>query len=554
MTATQSAPSPAKRAQQRIIDPVRSHLRRASQLSVMAGLIGPLLAALIAWSIGSWVSGAPVFLSVLAVALVFLALSALRGLLNYFAEGLLYQAAEQTITRERRLLIQREARSLSAVRSGEIAALMSQKLPLLQPWITRYYVAMARVRWLPLVILVLSFTMSWIVGLVLLVAGPLIPVFMALVGLAAEDASKKQMDEIGSLNDLTLERLSALLDIRALGATERMTKDFASRAQKLRHQTMQVLRIAFLSSAVLELFSALGVAMVAVFVGFTLLGELQFGTWGGGLSIEQGLFLLLIAPDFFQPMRDLAAAWHDRAAGFAVVKELDALDQADRQAFLGTAKPAAPLAGAVDIRVENAVVERAGQTIPLPDVHLTSGRSLAVIGPSGAGKTTLLSALLGLTPLAQGRIEINGAPLDDQNADAWRARAAFIPQRVHFANQPLRDWLTPRGSNVDLWDALEQAEIADAVKALPEGLDTRLGETGGGVSGGEARRLMVARAIMMDGDVLIADEPTADLDRETADRVIRALLQQVSRGATLIVSTHDTRLAAALDQQVGIAP
>jgi ATP-binding cassette subfamily C protein CydD len=200
--------------------------------------------------------------------------------------------------------------------------MLTDKLPLLRPAILRHRPAALRAAVLPLAYLALALPFSWAVALILAVAGPLIPVFMALVGLAAREASERQMDEIGSLSGLLGERLSALTDIRLLDAAQRMSADFADRAEALRERTMAVLRVAFLSSTVLELFSAIGVAMVAVYVGFALLGEIPFGAWATPLTLSEGIFLLMLAPEFFQPLRDLAAAWHDKAGALAVTREL----------------------------------------------------------------------------------------------------------------------------------------------------------------------------------------------------------------------------------------
>ncbi|SEG32009.1 ATP-binding cassette, subfamily C, CydD [Jhaorihella thermophila] len=396
----------------------------------------------------------------------------------------MFDAADKTIARERETLISREARARTEAGSAQIAALVVQKLPLLQPWITCYHVAMLRAQVLPVLLLVLSFSQSWVVGLTLLVAGALIPLFMALVGMAAEDASKRQMTEIASMNDMVMDRISAMLDIRLLGAVDRSAADFEARANTLRERTMAVLRVAFLSSTVLELFSALGVAMVAVFVGFTLLGEIGFGSWGDGLTLGQGLFLLLIAPDYFQPLRDLATAWHDRAAGFAVVADLDELDAADRIGFVGQAEPCTPLAGPISVKSKGAVARVADSEVMVPDLSLSEGQSVALVGPSGAGKTTALAALAGLVPLASGDIEVNGQSLNEKTADAWRARLALVPQRPHFPDETLQDWLDPRGTGTDPTSALQMAAALNIVARLPDGLETRLGESGGGVSGG----------------------------------------------------------------------
>lgn len=538
------------RARVRIIAPVSGQLRRAGWLSVAAGGLWPVQAAALAWAVSGWVSGEPPMERAVIAALVFLVCATLKSALEHRAGALLFAAADQTIARERAVLIQREARAPGPEGSASVASLIVQKLPLLQPWVTRYHVAMVRATVLPLVLLVLAFSQSWVVGLTLLVAGPLIPVFMALVGMAAEDASKRQLDEIGTLNDMVMDRLAAMLDIRLLGAAERAALDCEKRADNLRERTMAVLRVAFLSSTVLELFSALGVAMVAVFVGFTLLGEIGFGSWGTGLTIGEGLFLLLIAPEFFQPLRELAAAWHDRAAGFAVVAELDALDAADRVTFVGAAVPSDPVDGPMNVAVSGAKIRLSERQVILPDFDLGKGESLALVGPSGVGKTTTLSAIAGLVPLSAGKIVVCRTLLAETTADAVRARVAWMPQRLHFPDQSLAEWMGTVGSDRDPWPALQMADAADIVRNLPKGLDTRLGQTGGGVSGGEARRLFLARTIHTGADLILADEPTSDLDRDTALRIIGTLKQLQDQGRTIIVATHDPELVSAMDHKV----
>lgn len=550
MTAT----SQRQRAKERIIAPVARDLRVAGALSVFAGALWPLQAGAIAWAVAGWVDGLPPMERAWPAALVFVACGVVRAAIEHLSGGILFRAADRTVAREREALIRREARAPAGSGSAAVASLVVQKLPLLGPWITRYHVAMTRVSVLPLLLVALAFWFSWVVGLTLLVAGPLIPVFMALVGMAAEDASRRQMDEIGSMNAMLMDRLSAMLDIRLLGAAERAADDFSERAETLRERTMEVLRIAFLSSTVLELFSAIGVAMVALIVGFMLLGVIGYGTWGTPLTLGEGLFLLLIAPDFFQPMRDLAAAWHDRAAGYAVVADLDALDAEARIPFVGEARAAAPLPGTMTVVFDGAVAGLRGVDVALPDVSLNAGETLALTGPSGVGKSTALAAIAGLVPLKAGRIEVCGRPLDAETADAWRARIAFVPQRPHFPDVTLGEWLDVRGTGGDAWPALRLADADGIVNRLPDGLATRLGETGGGVSGGEARRLMLARAVLSGGDLVLADEPTADLDPETAERIITALKRLNADGRAVIVATHDPALARAMDRQLELTP
>ena len=541
--------SPKSAVLVRIDQAARPALKPASYAMALSGVLWPVQAGGAALSIQAWAEGRPEGL--LWAALLFVAVGGLRALLDYWAGGLLFRMADMRISEERHAMLAREAaRAEQAITSASLAALASQKLSLLMPYLTRYQPAMMRVKIVPLVLLGLTFYISWVAGLVLLVAGPLVPVFMALIGVAAKQASERQMVEIGALNDLLIDRLSALADIRLLDATRQAEEDFEIRAEGLRHRTMAVLRVAFLSSTVLELFSAIGVAMVAVYVGFSLLGEIDFGTWGRSLTLYQGVFILLLAPEYFQPLRDLAAAWHDRAAALAVAGEMDALERVEGEAVPGLGGKAEPLKGQATISAQGAVVLRGEQQVLLPELDLKQGEAVALCGPSGAGKTSALLALAGLLPLVGGDISVAGVPLEGGVADAWRARLTFIPQAVHMPDTSLRRFLDPDESGGDIHAALMAAHADGIVAALPDGLETRLGETGAGVSGGEARRLLVARAILRGADVVLADEPTADLDPDTSVRLIESLRSLARHGAVVLVASHDPQVIAAMDRRV----
>ena len=525
----------------------------ASWLTAGASLLWIVQAALVAGVFSRLLIGTG-GVSVTLGTLGFLGLYLLRLGMSYLAEGLLFRAGQTIVTTTRRGILDREARTQGASDQGgpgAIAALAGEKLDALVPYITRYAPAQKRVMTVPLVILPLAFWQSWAVGVVFLIAGPLIPLFMALVGYAAQDASEKHMKEIGTLGDMLVDRLAALADLKLLGAVPRVADQFDAAADDLRSRTMAVLRIAFLSSTVLELFAALGVAMVAVWVGFSLLGELSWGAYGGGITPWGGIFLLLLAPDYFQPLRDLSAAWHDKAAGLAVAGELAAWEEEDRTPLLGQGITAAPLKGPAEIVLRNLQAQRGTRRIAYPDASIAPGARVALSGPSGVGKTTLLRLIAGLERRVGGEIRVAGQLLDDETADGWRARLGWMPQAPMFLDRSLRfnvgfgAALTP--------ELIETSALDGVISALPKGDLTGLGETGGGLSGGEARRVMLARALASDPDVVLADEPTADLDRETAERVTEGLLALAARGATLIVATHDPALIARMDEVLVIA-
>ncbi|MEG3662276.1 thiol reductant ABC exporter subunit CydD [Celeribacter halophilus] len=529
-------------------------IKTASYLTALSALLWLPQAAFVAGVFSRLLTGEG-GVGVATGAVAFLAFAAVRLVLNYLAEGLLFRAGQAIVTQTRQVILTREARThgMSPLGGpGALAALAGEKLDALLPYITRYAPAQTRVMTVPFAILALAFWQSWAVGVVFLIAAPLIPLFMALVGYAAQEASERQMQEIGSLGDLLVDRLAALADIRLLGAAPRLIGQFEQAADDLRARTMAVLRIAFLSSTVLELFAALGVAMVAVWVGFSLLGELSWGAYGGGITPWGGIFLLLLAPDYFQPLRDLSTAWHDKAAGLAVAGELATWKAHEAEALMGTGEKVAPLSGPADIHLRGLTAKRGSRSIVYPDADIPAGARVALSGPSGSGKTTLLRLIAGLERPASGAVQVAGQELGEDTADAWRARLGWMPQAPMFMGRSLRHNIA-FGAPLST-DLIDEAALKQVLDALPKGDLTVLGETGGGLSGGEARRVMLARALAARPDIVLADEPTADLDRETADRVTEALLALAERGATLIVATHDARLIAKMDQVIEVAP
>lgn len=521
--------------------------RTGIALSVLAAMVWPAQAAAVAWLLADLLT-VPAQAPVLLAPAAFMALAVLRQVLELAAQRHLSTAADARIAALRQEIIDGEQAAVDPSQiggAGALAALTADKLEALRPYLLRYAPSKAKATILPLILLGLSLWHSWAVALVLLVAGPLIPVFMALVGWAAKAASERQMTEIGALSDLLADRLAALSDMRLIGAGEAIVGGFAQASDTLRDRTMAVLRIAFLSSTVLELFAALGVAMVAVWVGFSLLGELGWGAWCGALSPMAGIFLLLLAPDFFQPLRDLAAAWHDRAAADAVMDEIARWREDTRARRLGGG----------DARPENTAVGLRGVVFRgrrYPDLDIARGDRLAITGPSGSGKTSLLRLLAGLDRPDAGLVLLGDRPLDDSNADAWRERIGWMPQAPHFLNRSLRHNIG-FGAPLDS-DVLRASQSLDVIEALPEGDQTLLGAQGAGLSGGEARRITLARALHGGPSLILADEPTADLDAETARAITDGLLAFADAGGTLIVATHDADLIARLGRDLRLEP
>lgn len=527
----------------------------------------------------------------------------LRAWLDAWSSTRMFESARSHLTlwRERAItsLSARSPLDRSRLHAGTAASVLAEQAEAILPWLTRYHGAMWRVRLMPLVVLLPVAWYSWAAATVLITAAPLIPLFMVLVGWRARAASEAQWLQMSSMNAFLLDRLRGLPTLRALGSVQATARRLRASAEDLRQRTMKVLRIAFLSSAVLELFSALGVAMVAAYVGFHVLGYLEFGAWGGRLTLGEGLFILLLAPAFFEPLRELAAVWHDRAAGVAAMDALerlngnglplldeattvrpgaggaaaDSLSSADHdQSAPDAVKPASAKAALVKAAsVKPASTDPASPQRPAPGVQLTDlgfafpdekpvfqgfslavrpGERVALVGGSGTGKTVLMSLLAGLLVPTSGRIEIDGQTLGPDTVRALRERMAWMGQRAHVFAAPVRDNIALGRPSVDdeqVRQAITTARLDTVAQAHP---GISLGEGGTGLSGGEAARLALARLMAApEADLLLADEPTAHLDSETADQVAESLVT-LARGRTLIVATHDPRLAARMDRIV----
>lgn len=527
----------------------------------------------------------------------------LRAWLDAWSSTRMFESARSHLSlwRERAItaLSARSPLDRSRLHAGTAASVLAEQAEAILPWLTRYHGAMWRVRLMPLVILLPVAWYSWAAAAVLITAAPLIPLFMVLVGWRARAASEAQWLQMSSMNAFLLDRLRGLPTLRALGSVQATARRLRASAEDLRQRTMKVLRIAFLSSAVLELFSALGVAMVAAYVGFHVLGYLEFGAWGGRLTLGEGLFILLLAPSFFEPLRELAAVWHDRAAGVAAMDALerltgnglplldeatnvrpgaggaaaDSLSSANHdQSTPDAVKPASAKAALVKAAsVKPASTDPASPQRPAPGVRLTDlgfafpdekpvfqgfslevrpGEHMALVGGSGTGKTVLMSLLAGLLVPTAGRIEIDGQTLAPDTVRALRERMAWMGQRAHVFAAPVRDNIALGRPSVDderVRQAITTARLDTVAQAHP---GISLGEGGTGLSGGEAARLALARLMAApEADLLLADEPTAHLDSETADQVAESLVT-LARGRTLIVATHDPRLAARMDRVV----
>ncbi|MBX9730798.1 MAG: ATP-binding cassette domain-containing protein [Sphingomonas sp.] len=355
---------------------------------------------------------------------------------------------------------------------------------------------------------------------------------MILTGTLARGASERQLAALGQLSGLFVDRVRTLSIIRHFSAEERIARQVEAATRDVAERTITVLRAAFLSSATMEFFSALSVALVAVYCGFSLLGLLPFPA-PEVLTLREAFFALAMAPEFYLPMRRMAAAYHEKQLGEAAMAELSSI--------LDTAIPPPAHGRYAGIVAQGLTIDWPGRRIGPVNLSIGATGMVAITGPTGSGKTSMLAAIAG--QIAPSRGSVTAIAPDDI---AWAA------QRPLILPGSLRDTLALARPGVD--DAAIMA-VAARVGLMPlitgraEGLDLSLDHRGSGLSGGERRRIGLARALLSGRPLLLCDEPTADLDAESAEAII-ALLQDIARNYAVIVATHDARLIDRVDVEV----
>jgi len=477
--------------------------------------------------------------------LVLLAVLLVRSLLGVLREWAGQQASIRIRRSLRGLLLSHLDRLGPAYagnqRSGELSSVLLEQVEALDGFFARYLPQMALAGLLPLVILAFIFPVNWAAGLIFLITAPLVPVFMALVGTRAAEANRRNFAALSQLGSHFLDVVQGVVTLKLFQRSQSQADVIETGADEFRQRTMQVLRLAFLSSAVLEFFASISIAVVAVYLGFSFLGHLDFGYWESPVSLYQGLFILLLAPEFYLPLRELGTHYHARQEAVAAADSLRELLDAKPQSM-------GPDGGGIESTIHQISIEKAELTYPGAsrpvfsglDLTLQRGRIVALAGPSGAGKSSLLLAILGFQSLSDGRISVNGKPLDSISSLAWLDRVAWVSQQTTLFPGTLRDNLllaAPAATEHQLYQALEQANALEFVQRLPNGLDTTVGERGTGLSGGQIQRLALARAFLKDAPVLLLDEPTANLDRSSEQLVLQSL-QRLCAGRLVLMLTH----------------
>lgn len=434
---------------------------------------------------------------------------------------------------------------LAALPSASLTNQWVEQVDALDGFYARYLPQQWLATLVPLMLLVVVFWLDWLAALFLLLAAPLIPLFMALVGMHAERISQRHVLQAGRMAGQFLDRVRNLTSLQLFGQVGRSITRIEQAAQAYRNVTMATLRVAFLSSAVLEFFASVAIAVVAMYIGFGLLGYIDYGP-SPELSLFSGLFILLLAPEFFQPLRSLAQHYHDRAAALAAADALAELATLDNPTAV-PGRESVPAAGP-GIQVTDVQLGYAGRGEILRGVNLqiNAGEVLALVGPSGSGKSSLLHCLAGFVQPQAGHISLFGQP-PGQQALAWMGQRPFLIKGSWAENLRLT---APEAEPAVMQRALAAVGLSELLAAQPQGLDSPLGEGGRGLSGGQAQRLALARVWLSDAQLLLLDEPTASLDEQSEAEVIEALQALAGAGRMMIIATHHPALMQMADRVV----
>ena len=424
--------------------------------------------------------------------------------------------------------------------AGSWATLILEQVDDMHDYYARYLPQMALAACVPLLIVVAIFPSNWVAALILLATAPLIPLFMALVGMGAADANRRNVLALARLSGHFLDRLRGMDTLRIFGRGKAETDNIREASQDFRQRTMEVLRLAFLSSGVLEFFTSLSIALVAVYFGFSYLGELNFGSYGAAVTLSSGFLALILAPEFFQPLRDLGTFYHAKAQAVGAADSLKTflespLAHPERgEQVLETSEPVSLCAKDLFITSPE------GKMLVGPlNFTLNAGQRAVLVGQSGSGKSSLLNALAGFLPYS-GSLKVNGVELRHLQPESWHRLMSWVGQNPQLPAATLRENVllgNPHADEEQLHLALEKAWVNEFLPQLPDGVDTAVGEQSARLSVGQAQRVAVARALLAPSRLLLLDEPAASLDAHSEQRVMQALGEASMQQTTLMV-TH----------------
>ncbi|MBX4132244.1 cysteine/glutathione ABC transporter permease/ATP-binding protein CydD [Frischella sp. Ac48] len=435
---------------------------------------------------------------------------------------------------------------------GGLSTLLIEQIEDLHDFYARYLPQMQLSMMIPIIIVAVILPFNWTAALILMATAPLIPIFMILVGMGAADVNRRNFKALTYLSGHFLDRLKGLTTIRLFNQGCNQTEQIANAAERFRIRTMNVLKMAFLSSAVLEFFTSISIAIVAVYFGFSYLGEFDFGAYDSGVTLFAGFFALILAPEFFQPLRDLGTYYHAKAQAIAAADNIEKFIIQPTHVNESTSVKTVNFDQNIETIVGKDLVILSADNQPIIgplNFTLTPPFRIALTGISGEGKSSILNLLLGFLPY-RGSLMINGIEFQTIDIKSWRSQLSWLGQNPYLINGTIRQNLLladPLATSQDIADVIEQAQLTELIAQLPDGLDTEIGEDAVKISVGQAQRIAIARALLKPCQLMLLDEPTASLDKQTALE-IETILAQSYQQCQIIMVTHHLNQAMQFSQ------
>ncbi|HEY9076872.1 MAG TPA: thiol reductant ABC exporter subunit CydD [Anaerolineaceae bacterium] len=428
--------------------------------------------------------------------------------------------------------------------TGELTAVFLQGVDALDAYFSQYLPQIILAFTLPLMILFRVFPFDGLSGIIFLLSAPLIPIFMYLLASISTKLTSQQWQGLQKISAYFLDTLLGITTLKSFGKSRDEVLRIEHVAKKYHDTTLDVLRITFLSALIMEFISTISIALIAVQIGLRLLY--------GQMIFEQAFFILVIAPEFYLPLRNLGARFHASQLGVEAAREIyKVLDAVP----LNSMKPGGGLAidtiRMIDLDHVGFTYPGAAQSaIEKVTLHLERGRLYALVGTSGSGKSTLARLLLGLLPVSQGEIYIDGRPFSAISIESFQKRSTWIPQKPHLFNDTVEANIrlaNPVASESEYFKALELARLDHWLEGMPEGDQTVIGENGRLVSSGEAQRIALGRAFLKNADFLILDEPVAHLDPQL-ESDLQSGLKALIPGKIVLIIAHRLSTVQNADQ------
>lgn len=497
-------------------------------------------------------------LSLLVIIIFRAALSYAREIISFYSAKTIKEIVRKNVFKH---LMSLSPQQLTQFKTGALATTLMEQVEALHDFFSDYLPQMTIAVLLPLIILVVVFTQNWVAGIILLITAPLIPLFMALIGMHTAKLNQENFQTLAKMSAHFLDQLQGLTTLSLFNRARSQVDGIKTISDTFREKTMGILRVAFLSSATLELFGTLSIAMIAVYLGLSLLGLMHTS-----ITLERGLFILLLAPEFFAPLRHLGTFYHARAQAMGAAEEIlkvingSGCETVDTETCV---EQVAACATSVSIRtevisitLENICFEYSAQKKIIDDFNLSihSGECIAITGPSGSGKSTLLYLIAKLLTPHSGKIFANNTDIQEIENDAWRKNIGFLHQNTRLFHASIIDNIRighPSASEKEIEIATQKAGVLEFTNTLPNKLNTLISENNVGLSGGQIQRIALARIILKNAPLILLDEPTAYLDSENK-KILFELLNEWRGKKTIFVATHDIDVIDTCDKSVEV--